>query len=79
MFDWGDRLREMQGDIKQLLIDQAAIKEDLRHHIKRTDKLEEALRPIDRHVAHVEGVFKLLGVLALLGTIVGSAYALLFS
>lgn len=39
---------------------------NLKEHIRRTDLLEEALKPIQKHVAMVEGVFKFLGLISLL-------------
>jgi hypothetical protein len=38
----------------------------LDEHIKRTNLLEEQIRPIQKHVAMVNGALKALGVLALI-------------
>lgn len=35
-------------------------------HMKRTDLLEKKLEPVEKHVAAMNGAFKLLGVLSLL-------------
>jgi hypothetical protein len=63
----------------EMQIDIAEIRRDIAHHIKRTDLAEENLadlradvRPIKKHVAMIEGAFKLLGVLAvLMGLVTG--------
>lgn len=38
--------------------------ESLRLHMKRSDMLEEALKPIQRHVSMAEGALKFIGMLA---------------
>ncbi len=68
-------IKEIQLDVKQVLIDQATMKEDLRHHIRRTDKLEESIVPVIKHVGHVEGVVHFLKLVALIATIAGAFYA----
>jgi len=52
-------------EIKLILVKQ---EENIRHHIRRTDLAEENLKelrdqikPIERHVQHVEGALKVLG------------------
>jgi hypothetical protein len=41
----------------------------LDEHVRRTNLLEEQLRPVEQHVTMVSGVIKLLGALALMATI----------
>lgn len=38
--------------------------ENLKEHIRRTEILENELKPIKKHVSHIEGGLKLLGALA---------------
>ena len=38
-------------------------------HVKRTNKLEEIVLPIQRKMNYIEGVFKFVGFLAVLGAI----------
>lgn len=47
--------------------------QSLELHIKRTELLEQRLEPIENHVQQVNGAGKLIGLLALLATII-SAY-----
>lgn len=42
--------------------------ENLKEHIRRTEILESELKPIKKHVTHMEGALKLIGVLT---TVVG--------
>lgn len=72
MINWYKKIDQIQKDIRQVLIDQAAMKEDLRHHIVRSTNLEDALKPIQKHVHNVQGVAKAIGLLAAIGTIVGA-------
>lgn len=52
---------------------------NLKIHIKRSDQLEDLvntireqeLKPLHRHVAQVEGVFKFIGIVSLLTGIIG--------
>lgn len=48
----------------------AAQHESLKIHMKRSDILERAQEPLKRHVAMVEGFFKLLGIGASLAALV---------
>lgn len=42
----------------------------LKEHMRRTALLEAEIRPIKRHVNHVEGAMKLLAAAALLGALI---------
>lgn len=48
----------------------AAQHQSLKYHIKRTDLLEKTIVPLQKHVNMVNGIFKLIGILAFLATIV---------
>ena len=74
--------------LTQIRTDIAVIKNDLQHHIRRTDLAEEniklirsemklsnasvkeEIKPIKKHMAMMEGVFKFLGIVSLItGTV----------
>lgn len=50
---------------------------NLKEHMRRTDILEESIKPIQKHVTMVEGVFKFLGLLSLLIGIVSGVARIL--
>lgn len=73
----------MQEDINEIKIVLTKIETDLRHHIKRTDILEDEVRawrkdfePIQKHVGFVNGLGKLLLVVAALTTTIVGFVAL---
>ena len=49
----------------------------LESHMKRTENVEEALLPIKDHVNQMKGAGKLLGVLAVIGSIVTAVLVIL--
>jgi hypothetical protein len=64
-----DKLDSHLDNVDKTLVRQEA---QLAHHIRRTELLEEALQPIQKHVSMVEGALKFLGVLSVgVGVIVG--------
>lgn len=69
-----DTLHDKLSSIDATLIQQH---EQLAYHIKRTDLLEDDIKPIKKHVAAVEGAIKFIGVLALFGGILEGIVALL--
>jgi len=48
----------------------AVYNEELKEHIRRTELLENEVRPIKVHVLQVKGAFKLLTVLSIISTVV---------
>lgn len=64
-----DRVSDRLSEQNSILAAQHAA---LEHHIKRTDLLEEQIKPNTRHVVMVTGVLKAVGLLA---TITGIAAA----
>lgn len=62
-----DDLADHLGSIDTTLLKQEV---SLEHHIKRTDLLEEKMKPVETHMAELKGVINILKVLALLATIV---------
>ncbi len=74
----------MSYDFQKLAEDIAEIKADLKHHIRRTELAEESIqilrdeiKPIQRHAAQVEGVFKFLGVFSLVAGIAAAIVQIL--
>lgn len=64
-----DRLEKMVdrlGSIDRTLVRQEG---QLAEHIRRTELLEDEVRPIKAHVSHVEGAAKLVALLALVAGI----------
>lgn len=66
----------MQDELEEIKLILTEIKTDLKYHIKRTDLLEEALRPVQKHVNFVNGFGKFLIIAAAVTTAVVSIVAL---
>jgi cob(I)alamin adenosyltransferase len=69
-----DKIVEDISEIKVTLAGQAA---DIKYHIKRTDlaeehlrKLEDELKPVQKHVEQLNGILKAVGGLAVLASII---------
>lgn len=69
-----DRISDRIGSIDVTL---AAQHESLSDHIRRTELLEETVKPLVRHDAMMQGALKVIGILALGGTIIEGLIALL--
>lgn len=61
-----DKLDEMDKRIDNIDITLAKQHVSLEEHIKRTNLLEEQLKPVNKHVDMVNGALKLLGFIAVL-------------
>lgn len=44
--------------------------ESLKMHMKRSDMLEESLKPLQKHVSMVDGALRLIGVMAAVAAII---------
>jgi archaellum component FlaC len=44
--------------------------ESLKDHMRRTELLEEAIKPVQKHVSMVDGAMRLIGITAALAAIV---------
>lgn len=80
-----DELKSIGQNIKEILVEQARMGENLKEHMRRTEMAEEAIKhlsevlvPITRHVSNVEGILKFLGLLSVVATIVLSIVQLFF-
>jgi archaellum component FlaC len=69
-----ERMEAKLDDMSEHLssIDTTLMKQELSltEHIKRTNLLEERVKPIENHMTELKGVVKVLKLLALLATIV---------
>jgi len=59
-----EKLDKIVEKISSIDVTLAVNTESLVQHIKRTNLLEEQLRPVSKHVAMMEGAFKVIGILA---------------
>lgn len=76
-----DKLQLILDLIQEMHVDIALLKNDVAHHIRRTDLAEESIRliraevqPIKDHVTRVDGGLKLIGFIGLFVGIVGGIY-----
>lgn len=65
-----DDLNEIKVDVACIKKDVSTNTKDLSEHIRRTNILEKSLKPVQTHVAHIEGGMKLVGGIAVLITII---------
>lgn len=64
------KLDRIQGDIGEIKTHLAVYNQQLKVHIKRSDMLEEKLKPIEKHVAMLQGALKLIGIIAIIAAII---------
>lgn len=64
-----DRIAERLSSIDGTLQAQHV---SLAEHIRRTELLEDQIKPVERHVVMVQGALKLIGLMAVLGGILGA-------
>jgi hypothetical protein len=60
-------------DIAKIQVDIAEIKVDLKHHVKRTDDLQNMVQPLVDLRREIKGVVKLIYLISALATIVECA------
>lgn len=60
------KIDKIQDRLTSIDVTLAAQHESLKLHIKRTNLLEQKLRPVEDHVTVVHGVLKLLGLATVL-------------
>lgn len=60
------KLDNISENISEINITLAAQHVSLAEHIRRTQLLEEAVKPLEKHVAMVNGVMKFIGIIAIL-------------
>lgn len=64
-----DMLAGLDHRLDEMTVLLAKQQQSLEYHIKRTDLLQEEIKPIRKHVYMVQGVGAFLGILALIATI----------
>ena len=57
-------------DLAEIKADISAIKVDLKHHVKRTDQLQDMVQPLINLHKEVKGAVKLVYLLSALATII---------
>lgn len=76
-----------KSDDRLLKIEKCLVKqeENLKEHMRRTEAAEKAvdrivqtLKPVQTHVAHVEGVLKFIGLLSVISTVAMAIYQIFF-
>jgi uncharacterized protein YdcH (DUF465 family) len=80
LYERHDRLHDR---MTEFIAGQARIEENLKEHMRRTElaekgieHLSDALKPIHKHVNHVEGGLKLIGLISMLIGISATVYKL---
>lgn len=67
--DYGPVLAKIDDRLSKIDVTLAAQHESLRDHIRRTELLEEQIKPVNEHVHELKGIikfFKFIGVLAVI-------------
>lgn len=65
-----DKLDRMESTLVKQEINLARLTTSVEEHVKRSNLLEAALQPIEKHVAMVQGAVKLISILGVLAAIV---------
>ena len=70
--DIHELLAKMDEKLDDAIITLTEVKSDLRYHIKRTDLLEDEMKPVKKHVVAVNTLFKASMIaIGAVGTIAG--------
>ena len=69
-----DKLDKIETAMNKQEINLARLTVSVEEHVKRTNMLEEDMRPMKRHVNMVEGALKLIALSGILATIVESIH-----
>lgn len=72
-----DKIDKVMEHVSSLDITSAKQQISLDYHIKRTDILENDIKPIKKHVERIHGALKFIGLVALLGGVVETVIQLL--
>ena len=65
-------LKEIQTDVSDIKTDVAVIKTDVGYHVNSLKTLREEFKPVQDHVAKVNGVFKFIGGVAVVAGLVAT-------
>lgn len=74
-----DRVQEVEVILGKQHVTQREHTKDLAEHMRRTDLLEQQIKPLEKKAAMIEGALKLIGGMAVLVGIVQGLFALLES
>lgn len=69
-----DKIDKISEDIYEINISLAKNTISLEEHIRRTNLLEEEIKPVKAHVNLVESIFKIIGFLSIISGIVVAIY-----
>lgn len=67
-----EKLDKIDSSITRIDITLAKQHESLKDHMRRTHLLEQSLKPVEKHVAMVNGALKFIGILAMIMGIIES-------
>lgn len=81
-----EQMDKIADDISTIKTDIALIKNDLGHHIKRTDLAERSIEllreeivPVKTHVARVDGILRFIGLVGIVVGIGSGIYKIFFN
>ena len=76
-----DTVSKMDNRLDEIEKTLVAQHESIKHHIyrttiseKRLERIEEEMKPVKKHVAHVEGALKFMGILSILLSVIFGFY-----
>jgi hypothetical protein len=64
------KLDKIVDDVGEIKVHLGVYNVQLKEHMKRTELLEKKLEPVEKHVERLNGILKLIGVMAMIATIV---------
>jgi hypothetical protein len=64
------KVDKISEHVQEINVTLASQHESIKYHIKRTDLLEEQIKPLNAFKARFEGALKLLGVIGIIATII---------
>ena len=72
-----DKIDKIVNDVNEIKVQLSINNAHLAEHMKRSDMLEKKLAPVEAHVERVNGVLKLIGVMAMIAAIIEASFKLL--
>lgn len=66
-----DKLDRIESTLSKQEVTLARLTVSVEEHVKRSNMLEDALKPIQTHVSMVQGAVKLISILGVLAAIIG--------
>jgi len=65
-----DKLEKIEDHVGKQEVSLARLTVSVEEHVKRSNLLEESMKPVQRHVFMVEGALKFIGVLGVVASII---------